>query len=332
MKKVMLTLAVIFMISAPALADIIISHETIADNKCAVKYQVTAGEKIRAFAMDIELDGDVTVDGISGFLLGESTAEAKGYGIFPGNFARYINVTGAGEVEDWEADPNYTPVADPCDPGALGGIGTSGITVELGSLYYPAGDDSDAAPDDEGVLFVLDINQPCNITYSLNAMRGGIVLTDPEATATSDIDSGKTLAYDPAGSSPFDKNHPDYGKWVAMGKPDCWTYLRQCYGDADGLKEGSAKTGYAYVATADLNTLIAAWLVREPPDGPGIATIPNGICADFARDEQGSEKTGFARVSTSDLNILIGNFLVKEPPAGVGIPSDGCGGLVDREP
>jgi hypothetical protein len=322
MKKVMLTLAVVLLVCAPALADVIISHETV-DGKCAVKYQVTAGEKVRAFALDITVDGGQTIDAISGFLTGESTAEAKGYGIFPANFARYITVTGAGEVEDWDADPNYTPVADVNDPGALGGLGTDGITVELGSLYYPAGDDSDAAPGDEGILFMLDIEEACNVTYELNAMRGGIVLTDPEAAVTVDLQSGP---FDPAGGEKFDKSHPDYPEWEAMGKPECWTYTRQCYGDADGLKEGSAKTGYAYVATADLNTLISAWLVKEPPNGPGIATITNGICADFARDQEGSSKTGYARVSTSDLNILIGNFLVKEPPNGAGIPSDGCGG------
>jgi hypothetical protein len=125
-------------------------------------------------------------------------------------------------------------------------------------------------------------------------------------------------------------DHPDYAEWIAVGSPTCWAYTRQCLGDADGIKEGNPKTGYAYVATGDLNALIAGWLVKEPPQGPGIATIPNGICADFGRDKEGNPKTGYARVATNDLNILIAGWLVKEPPQGPGLPATDCGG--DYEP
>ena len=116
--------------------------------------------------------------------------------------------------------------------------------------------------------------------------------------------------------------HKDYAAWVAAGKPACWCYLRQCHGDADGDKQGSDKTGHHYVGTNDLNVLISAWMVKEPPHGPGIASVPDGICADFDHKAQCSDKTGMMRVGTDDLNILIANWLKKEPPQGQGIPAD----------
>jgi hypothetical protein len=121
--------------------------------------------------------------------------------------------------------------------------------------------------------------------------------------------------------------NPKYLEWLSVGKPDCWCYPRQCHGDADGKYQGAAKTGVYYVGTSDLNVLMIAWQVKEPPWGPGIATVPpiggGGICADFARDAQGSAtKGGLMRVSTNDLNILLANWLIKEPPQGHGVPPD----------
>lgn len=120
----------------------------------------------------------------------------------------------------------------------------------------------------------------------------------------------------------FPPCHDDYTAWLSVGKPECWCVERQCHGDADGIAGGGAKTGLYYVGPDDLNVLIGGWLVREPPEGPGIASVPNGICADFAHDIGGSTKTGQYRVGPSDLNILIANWLKKEPPQGPGIGPD----------
>lgn len=114
----------------------------------------------------------------------------------------------------------------------------------------------------------------------------------------------------------------DYDEWVDVGKPACWCHPAQCHGDADGLTGGSAKTGLYRVGPADLNLLISGWLMKEPPHGPGIASVPDGICADFAHNQGGSAKTGQYRVGPSDLNILISNWLVKEEPHGPGVNPD----------
>jgi hypothetical protein len=120
----------------------------------------------------------------------------------------------------------------------------------------------------------------------------------------------------------FPATHMDYFEWLAVGKPDCWCYPRQCHGDADGLLGGGPKTGYYAVGPLDLNILVSAWLVLEPAFGPGIASIPNGICADFAHDLGGGPKTGYYRVGPTDLNILVANWLVLEPAFGPGVPPD----------
>ena len=138
----------------------------------AIKYEGPPAELARAFALDISVDEGV-IEGIDHYVRGISTATNRGYGIFPGNFSRYITVTDEGEVEDWGVS-NYTPVADPNDPGALTGLNTRGITIEMGSLYI--GDAN--APDPEGILCTIKCTQTCNLSVTLNATRGGVILED----------------------------------------------------------------------------------------------------------------------------------------------------------
>jgi hypothetical protein len=324
MRKLSLLLAALLS-ATPAMAAVRITVDP-NGSTAAIKY-ATDGERVRAFALDITVNKGKIV-AISNFIRGESTAQKPGYGIFPGNFGRYITVDATtGEVVSW--DPNgYTPVADPCDPGALGGLGTNGITVEMGALYYPTGDDSPNAPPTSGTLFKLTLSEPASVTIALNEARGGIVLTNPDVAATVDLQQATNITVAGGSAATADllpTTHPDYAEWVAVGKPACWAYPRQCHGDADGLKEGSAEEGYHYVGDKDRAALLAAWKVLEPPFGPGIAAIENGICADFAHDVEGSATKGFYRVGTTDLNILAANLLVKEAPVGTGVPGD-CGG------
>jgi hypothetical protein len=320
MKKLSFILAAL-LFAAPAWATVRITVEP-SGTTAAVKY-ATDGEKVRAFALDITVDKGV-ITAISGFMRGESTQDQPGYGIFPANFARYITVDPAtGEVAQWDVN-DYTPVADPCDPGALGGLGTSGITVEMGALYYPTDDASPNAPLNQGTLFTLTLSEPAQLTVKLNELRGGVVLTNPDVPAVVNLTQAAGISIAGSGGVLAPSN-PEYAEWVAVGKPACWTYPRQCHGDVDGLKEGDAQTGFHYVGMNDLKVFNAAWKVMEPPVGPGIASIENGICADFAHDRGGSAGSGVYRVGPTDLNRLVEYWLVKEAPAGPGVPAD-CGG------
>ena len=73
-----------------------------------VMYQCTAGEVVRAFALDVSVDRGQII-GISNFFRGESRAGATGYGIFPASFRDRITV-GAGTNINWNVS-GYTPLA-----------------------------------------------------------------------------------------------------------------------------------------------------------------------------------------------------------------------------
>ncbi len=171
MRKWILFLAVLTIAStASATVEIIVKN---VNGMAEIHYKTTADEPISAFALDVTVDaGNIT--GVSGFVMGESTLAAPGYGIFPASFAAAITVDPeTGEVADWNL-ADYTPLANPLHPGALGGLETPGVTLEMGALYADAAD----APRAEGLLCKLAISEEANITIGLNEIRGGIVLKD----------------------------------------------------------------------------------------------------------------------------------------------------------
>lgn len=315
MKKLSLVLAAL-LCAAPAWGKVRIT--VVPDGKTATIKYATDGEKVRAFALDISADKGV-IQGISDFIRGESTKEKPGYGIFPANFARYITVNpDTGDVAKWDVN-DYTPVADPCDPGALGGLGTPGITIEMGALYYPTDDSSPNAPPNQGTLFKLTLSEQAKLTVKLNEARGGIVLTNPDVPAVVDL-SGATSIAIASVAEPAAAGRSDYDEWIAVGKPECWTFPRQCHGDADGLQESNKKGGYTHVGYGDLSILMAAWM---KPSNQVLGTPQ--ICADFAHDEGVSTMTGPYRVGPTDLNILVRYWL--EPDTNV--PAD-CGAKLQR--
>ena len=229
MKKFSLILAVLLM-AAPALArvDIICSND---GNEVTVSYNVT-GEpnKVRAFALDIVID--------SGTITDVNDDVNSDYTIYPGS----IVITG-GEVTD-----EGSAVADPCDypSDTQPGVGSSGITVEMGALYSPPNDAS--GPPNSGVLLVFYVSGDCNVTITENEARGGVVLTDPEEEIS-------------------DFNAPVYPVRVITW-PDCWNYLGQCHGDSDNTKD---------VKAPDFLALKGSWYKVYPH------ALYNP-CADFNRD------------------------------------------------
>jgi hypothetical protein len=189
MKKIVFLLAVLAVgACASAAVRIIVEGQ---NGMATIKY-ATDGEKVRAFALDVKLNSG-TFTGISGFIKGESTAAKPGYGIFPARFSQYITVDATtGEVSSWDAN-EYSPLADPCDPGSLGGLGTGGVTLELGALYYPPADSSPNAPGNTGTLCTLSLSQGAQVTVTENAIRGGIVLTNPAVKATVDLSGAQAV-------------------------------------------------------------------------------------------------------------------------------------------
>jgi hypothetical protein len=424
MKKILLVIAMLI-IAAPVLATVSVTAMDKGSGVVEVRYNCSAAEKVRAFALDINVDSGAVISNIRDFNRGESKVPGGGYGIFPAKFADYINVNPPGP--NW-ADTRYTPVARTTDPNTQSGLGTGAITVELGTLYVDPN-----SPGTSGLLFRLDVNgngaSDCNLSIATNNTRGGIVLEDANlapspvltgtkltfpatcvtptnevgvakataegvwtgpgqgftlGTATAVVDCahvGLIISQDTAcvtlphvinytygiqaavpnfvgGARPLsvpnfvlgpDVNVPGdgvapvgsvyaqnppagtlgcgttvtlsivsypvkdtssfYANWVTVGKPACWVYPRQCYGDADGKKLGNF-----WVSNNDLVVLKSAVNKLQ-------SSIPaGGICASFSH-----KKLGNFWVSNNDLAIL--KAYVNKPESS--IPVCGLGGVTD---
>lgn len=292
MKKFIAMLAVL-LLASPAMADVRVMIEDEGNLTGAVKYE-TDGEKVRAFALDIQVDAG-TIEAISDYKVGESTSDAPGYGIFPANFSRYITVDAdTGEVESWDVN-DYTPVADVNDPGALGGLGTDGITIEMGALYYPPEDDSPNAPPNSGTLCKITVSGECTVSAEENVTRGGVVLTDPAVAPTVELIPGSISGEVQC----FPSDNEAYDDWVALGEPECWCSPYQCDGDADGATQGLFQTR---VGTNDLSLIVANWQKKA-------SDADLDPCADLDHKAQGLFQV---RVGTNDLSILVDNWQKKD--------------------
>lgn len=319
MRTLILALTVL-LFAAPVWATVTITAEMDGSdpNKIWIGYTSDEGEPIRAFALDITVE-DGNIVAVEDYAVGDDNG---GYGIFPGTFSASITVNPTtGMVDNWNV-AGYSPVAPAGDPDALGGIGTSGVTIEMGSLY-----DTSGPSQTEGILCSVTVDENASkLCVTANAIRGNVVLESAAEVQSLDLPEGEDCLDIPPRDGPdcLPSDDPGYDFWVDSGKPDCWCYAKQCYGDADGYQQGSPIFGLKYVSTDDLIILAAAWQINEPPKGTGVGPIPNGICADFDHKAQGSPIFGLKRVSTDDLIILANNWQVNEPPKGPGVPAADC--------
>jgi hypothetical protein len=284
------------LLTASAYAGVTISCEQVgnpADGIVEVSYEATDDANLpRAFGLDITLDSDANIVEIV------SGSASDDYWVYPGTI-----VITSGSVTN-----QGTPVAPDTDPGALGGVGTGGMTIEMGSLYNdPCDPEHQDPPGLTGVLFQFKVSDNCHVTIAGNSARGNVVLeSTEEATDVTytgcDIVKGVPDCW-PEGSSK--------AEWDSVGKPDCWCIEnnpRQCHGDADGASEG--KNSY-WTANADLGVLLAAW--NKPYsaiEGQSYNSVPL-ICADFDHLSEGKNSY---RVANTDLGILLKNWNINNKP------------------
>jgi hypothetical protein len=208
---------------------------------------------------------------------GDCNATDKGYGIFPGSFARYVD---AGDP-NWE-DPCYSPLGYVDDlPGdTQGGLGTSGITVEMGSLYVDGNE-----PPSSGVLCTVTVSADCNMTVAVNAGRAGVVLEDastvvPTLPGATEIPCGgvvcdeNCLRADICSTAYGDPDNlitaEDY-VWLSTYYPLLPLTVTDCLGDASCLRADICSTAYG-----DPDGLITAedyvWLSTYYPLLPATET------------------------------------------------------------
>jgi len=172
MKKLCLVVAVLMVAAAPALAAVNITC-TNDGNVVTVHYSVSEPNKVRAFALDITVDSPAAINTID--------YNDPNYYIYPGEM-KFIGgqVTSYGTPE--ANDANYA--------GTLPGLDSNGLTIEMGSLYYPTGDSSPNAPGTSGTLLkfkVCHLFSGCKIKITENAIRGGIVLTNAQAPSATNL-------------------------------------------------------------------------------------------------------------------------------------------------
>ncbi len=146
-----------------------------------VNYECTAGEVVRAFALDVTVDSG-RILGITNYFRGLSTAAARGYGVYPASFRDNVTVL-SGTNADW-TPAAYSPLAEPADNpgGTLPGLGSAGVTLEFSAIWDPMV--AAAAPPSSGTLCALILSQTARVTLGPNAARGGIVPSPPDLAVT----------------------------------------------------------------------------------------------------------------------------------------------------
>jgi hypothetical protein len=162
--KASIAFFVILLLISPSPATVLVTCNDLGNWAAELNYEVLDEPNlVRVFGLDITVDAGATIKSITDYIIGESTAANPGYGMFFNH-------------------PD-TPVAPGDAPAALGGLGTDGITIEMGALWLPPGDDSPNAPLPKGTLLAFTIDphgaERVNVSIAENVLRGGIVLTDP---------------------------------------------------------------------------------------------------------------------------------------------------------
>jgi hypothetical protein len=145
-----------------------------------VNYLCTAGEVVRAFALDISVDQGV-ITGVSDFFRGPCTDATTGYGIFPASFRDHLMSNGTNV--NWNSS-QYTPLAVVADNPAdtLPGLNSSGVTLEFGGLWDPTAPET--VPGPSGTLCTVQLSQPARVSVAPNLIRGGVISAFPEMAIT----------------------------------------------------------------------------------------------------------------------------------------------------
>ncbi len=308
MRKVLPILLAIALVM-PALADVAVTVSDAGDGVAQLNLAISGDAVVRGLALK------VTITGAELAAIADVTDVMPAFNAYIDYY--YSNTGFLGTLGDETDLPGAGAhaLADPDAAGVLAVLPATTFSISLGALDNSGSQGGVTAGGVLAKINLSNISGSAQVCVEADALRGGIV---GDNLGTVDADDCGTIAA-PQPTECVSSTAPFYADWVAFGKPACWCYAANCKGDADGKTEGTAFGGYKRVYTKDLAILLAAYNVLEPPKGPGIATIPNGICADFDRKAEGTAFGGYKRVYTKDLAILLANYNILEPPKGPGI-------------
>jgi hypothetical protein len=144
MRSISLFALFVIVLTSSASADVTITATDVGGGKLQIGYQATGTLAPVAFALDIQLSNGATFNYV--------TPLTQRLRYYPGSFRDYINP----QNPNWE-NPYYLPVAPHYDPAALGGLNTSGVTIEMASMLDPyLAANSNADFDGDGKVDILD--------------------------------------------------------------------------------------------------------------------------------------------------------------------------------
>jgi hypothetical protein len=291
MRKVCFLLTALLLVSPAFALDVDCSIDDPEGDPCLVTVYYANAEEAnlpRAFGLDITVDNGATIDSLEDY-------DDTNFWVYPGN----IVIDGNSVTEPNEPIAKFQVAGREEE-----GVDTSGITIEMGSLYNdPCDPEHQSPPPLSGMLVKFRVSGDCNVAIAANAARGGVVLENPDIAADANFGGCQVVAEVEC----FDSGHADYAEWVTVGRPTSWCYKYQCLGNASGEEQGDPKTGYYRVGNPDLNILLDGWqkeYLGDPEAQPWIA-------ANISRELQGDPKTGYYRVGNADLNIMLEYWQVK---------------------
>lgn len=292
MKKFIVSLAILAL-AVPAMAGITVSAVDAdlagAGLLCNISYATNDSQLPRAFGINVSLSDGATITAINSI-----------------NQLFYVTPTTfqlVGTTPDWDKNNNpdsasYAVVA--------GGVGTSGMTLEMGSLYADNDPVHKTAPGTTGVICSFTVSKACTVTITEDGLRGGVVMEDvslnvpgyvtlvPGNMVTASVVTCRDML--------TTAQQTLYDRYVAAGKNPALTWCNQyhCWGDGDNANQTVLAQGTFRIYTNDLNKVTSNWK-KNPETGADPA-------ADYAKDEQTVLAQGKFSVYTNDLNKVTGNW------------------------
>jgi hypothetical protein len=144
MRSISLLTLLVFALIGTTYGDVTITATDAGGSKLRIGYQTTGALAPVAFALDIQLSNGATFSNV--------TPLTQRFYYYPGKFRDYIDPTNP----NWE-DPHYMPITSWGDPDVLGGLGTSGITIEMASMLDPyLAANYNADFDADGIIDLMD--------------------------------------------------------------------------------------------------------------------------------------------------------------------------------
>jgi len=285
MKKLIVVLAFV-MVASPVMAAVTVSCSG-SGTSCDINYSVTGPNSVRAFALDIT---------VSAGTISAVTCSNSSYYIYPGS----IQIV-SGSLQSYG-----NCVCSSTYPGTQPGIGGTGVTVEMGSLYTGT-----VKPTSSGKLLTLTkSSSTAVVTLAANTARGGTVMENPDESPSATYTGGCAAVTDC-----FPSTYSSYNDWKSMGKPDCWCgtntagmtavpavqWKFQCDGDIDNKTQTLGQSYRVY--TNDYAKLITNWKRKY-------STVGLDPCADVDHKSQTLGQS--YRVYTNDYSIVISNWKKKD--------------------